>query len=134
MSHTKKVTLREFKHDSRYQRMAHDGHPLLVTYRGKPYFVAAPPQKAGTFLGAARAGAPLKMNVLLDTATWINAVREPETLPTRALNILRDETNSFFLSGGPIDGMVMRRSDTYRMAFDSLILNLIADQNDPLHL
>jgi len=38
------------------------------------------------------------MNVLLDTATWINAVKEPETLPNRALNILRDETNSFFLS------------------------------------
>ncbi|MBI4472924.1 MAG: type II toxin-antitoxin system VapC family toxin [Acidobacteria bacterium] len=38
------------------------------------------------------------MNVLLDTATWINAVKEPETLPARALNILRDETNSFFLS------------------------------------
>ncbi len=47
------------------------------------------------------------MNVLLDTATWINAVKEPETLPTRALNILRDETNSFFLSGGPVDGMAV---------------------------
>ena len=38
------------------------------------------------------------MNVLLDTATWINAVKEPETLPARALNILRDDTNRFFLS------------------------------------
>ena len=38
------------------------------------------------------------MNVLLDTATWINAVKEPETLPARASNVLRDETNSFFLS------------------------------------
>jgi PIN domain nuclease of toxin-antitoxin system len=38
------------------------------------------------------------MNVLLDTATWINAVKEPETLPARALNILRDQTNAFFLS------------------------------------
>jgi PIN domain nuclease of toxin-antitoxin system len=39
-----------------------------------------------------------KVNVLLDTATWINAVKEPETLPARALNVLRDKTNSFFLS------------------------------------
>ena len=38
------------------------------------------------------------MNVLLDTATWINAVKEPETLPTRTLNILQDEANTFFLS------------------------------------
>ncbi len=38
------------------------------------------------------------MNILLDTAAWVNAVKEPETLPTRALNILRDETNSFFIS------------------------------------
>jgi PIN domain nuclease of toxin-antitoxin system len=38
------------------------------------------------------------MNVLLDTATWINAAKEPETLPARALAILRQGTNSFFLS------------------------------------
>jgi PIN domain nuclease of toxin-antitoxin system len=38
------------------------------------------------------------MNVLLDTATWINGVKEPETLPSKALAILRNETNSFFLS------------------------------------
>ena len=38
------------------------------------------------------------MNVLLDTATWINGVKEPETLPARALSILREESNSFFLS------------------------------------
>src|SRR5882672_3271045 len=38
------------------------------------------------------------MNVLLDTATWINAVKEPETLSARALTILREETNIFFLS------------------------------------
>ncbi len=60
----KKVTLREFKHDSRYQRMAHDGHPVLVTHRGKPYFVALPPEKVGTFLGAARAGVPLTSRLL----------------------------------------------------------------------
>ena len=64
MSHMKKVTLREFKHDSRYQRMAHDGHPVLVTHRGKPYFVALPPEKVGTFLGAARAGVPLTSRLL----------------------------------------------------------------------
>jgi PIN domain nuclease of toxin-antitoxin system len=38
------------------------------------------------------------VNVLLDTATWINAVKEPETLPSSALKLLRNETNSFFLS------------------------------------
>jgi PIN domain nuclease of toxin-antitoxin system len=38
------------------------------------------------------------MNVLLDTATWINGVKEPETLPAKVLAILRNETNSFFLS------------------------------------
>ena len=38
------------------------------------------------------------MNILLDTATWINAVKEPETLPTRALGILRQQSNSFYLS------------------------------------
>ena len=38
------------------------------------------------------------MNVLLDTATWIKAVKEPETHPAKALGILRDGSNSFFLS------------------------------------
>ena len=38
------------------------------------------------------------MNVLLDTATWINGVKEPETLPVRALAILQNEANAFFLS------------------------------------
>jgi PIN domain nuclease of toxin-antitoxin system len=38
------------------------------------------------------------MNVLLDTATWINGVKEPETLPVKVLAILRNEENSFFLS------------------------------------
>jgi len=38
------------------------------------------------------------MNVLLDTATWINGVKEPETLPSKALAILRNKTNRFFLS------------------------------------
>ena len=64
MSYMKTVTLREFKHQSRYQRMAHDGQPVLVTYRGKPYFLALPPEKAGTFLGAARAGKALTSRLL----------------------------------------------------------------------
>ena len=55
----KKVTLRAFKQQSRYQRMAHDGQPVMVTHRGRPYFRALPPEKAGTFLGAARGGKPL---------------------------------------------------------------------------
>src|SRR5881397_2798616 len=38
------------------------------------------------------------MNVLLDTAAWINAVKEPETLPAKALALLRNEANDFFLS------------------------------------
>src|SRR5580698_10816199 len=38
------------------------------------------------------------MNLLLDTATWINGVKEPETLPVKVLAILRNEANSFFLS------------------------------------
>jgi len=38
------------------------------------------------------------MNLLLDTATWINSVKEPETLPVKILAILRNEANSFFLS------------------------------------
>src|SRR6185295_16108708 len=38
------------------------------------------------------------MNILLDTATWINGVKEPETLPSKALSLLEDSGNSFFLS------------------------------------
>ncbi len=38
------------------------------------------------------------MNFLLDTATWINGVKEPETLPVKVLAILRNGANSFFLS------------------------------------
>ena len=38
------------------------------------------------------------MNVLLDTAAWINAVKEPETMPVKVLSVLRDGGNSFFLS------------------------------------
>ena len=38
------------------------------------------------------------MNILLDTATWINAVKEPETLPSKILGILRNQANEFHLS------------------------------------
>jgi PIN domain nuclease of toxin-antitoxin system len=38
------------------------------------------------------------MNVLLDTTAWINAVKEPETLPAKALALLRNDANRFFLS------------------------------------
>ncbi|HZL13253.1 MAG TPA: hypothetical protein VFC85_03845 [Verrucomicrobiae bacterium] len=64
MSHMKTVTLRAFKHQSRFQRMAHDGHPVLVTHRGQPYFRALPPEKTGTFLGAGRGGKPLTAKAL----------------------------------------------------------------------
>jgi antitoxin (DNA-binding transcriptional repressor) of toxin-antitoxin stability system len=60
----KRVTLREFKQRSHYQRLAHDGHPILVTHRGQPYFRAMPPERAATFLGAARAGKPLTPELL----------------------------------------------------------------------
>ena len=39
------------------------------------------------------------MNVLLDTAAWINSVKEPETLPAKVLAILQNGANHFFLSG-----------------------------------
>jgi hypothetical protein len=64
LSHMKTVTLRAFKHHSRFQRMAHDGQPVLVTHRGQPYFRALPPEKTGTFLGAARGGKPLTAKAL----------------------------------------------------------------------
>ena len=64
MSYMKTVTLRDFKHHSRYQRMAHDGQPILVTHRGKPYFIALPPEKAASFFGAARGGKALTLKVL----------------------------------------------------------------------
>ncbi len=38
------------------------------------------------------------MNILLDTATWINSVKEPENLPARVLVLLEKAENSFFLS------------------------------------
>lgn len=38
------------------------------------------------------------MNVLLDTAAWINAAKEPDTLPARALKVIEDENNVLYLS------------------------------------
>jgi len=39
------------------------------------------------------------MNYLLDTATWINSVKEPETLPRHVRSLLADEErNSFALA------------------------------------
>ncbi len=64
MSYMKTVTLRAFKHQSSYQRMAHDGQPVLVTHRGQPYFRALPPEKNSTFLGAARGGKSLTAKLL----------------------------------------------------------------------
>jgi hypothetical protein len=81
VSHMKKVTLREFKHSSRYQRMAHDGQPVLVTHRGKPYFVALPPEKVGTFLGAAWGGTALTRKLLdsvLGDTEWNSAYAQPK--------------------------------------------------------
>ena len=72
----KTVTLRAFKHESRYQRMAHDGQPVLVTHHGQPYFRALPPEKTGTFLGAARGGKPLTARLLesvLGEGEWHSA-------------------------------------------------------------
>jgi len=69
MSNIKTVTLREFKHSTRYQRMVHDGEAVLVTNRGKPYFVAVPPEKTATFLGAARAGKPLTADFMESVLT-----------------------------------------------------------------
>jgi len=58
------VTLRDFKRDPRYQRMAHEGAEVLVTRRGKPYLRLLPPARSGTFVGAARAGRPLTAGIL----------------------------------------------------------------------
>ncbi len=72
----KTVTLRAFKHQSRYQRMAHDGQPVLVTHRGQPYFRALPPEKTGTFLGAACGGKPLTTKLfdpVLSETEWRSA-------------------------------------------------------------
>jgi hypothetical protein len=65
----KTVTLKEFKQRSHYHRMAHEGHPVLVTLRGKPYFIAIPPTMAETFVGAACAGKPLSPDVLVSVLT-----------------------------------------------------------------
>lgn len=59
------ISLRAFQRNPRYQRLAHGGVDVLVTKRGRPYLRILPPPKAGgNFLGAARAGKPLKVDFL----------------------------------------------------------------------
>jgi len=58
------VSLRTFKRDPRYQRLAHNGAELLVTNRGRPYVRVLPPPKGGSFLGAAKGGKPLRADIL----------------------------------------------------------------------
>jgi antitoxin (DNA-binding transcriptional repressor) of toxin-antitoxin stability system len=58
------VSLRTFKRDPRYQRLAHNGSEVLVTNRGKPYVRVLPPTKRGSFLGAAKGGKPLQADIL----------------------------------------------------------------------
>jgi antitoxin (DNA-binding transcriptional repressor) of toxin-antitoxin stability system len=58
------VSLRNFKRDPRYQRLAHQGAEVLVTKRGKPYLRLLPPARSGSFVGAARAGKPLTADIL----------------------------------------------------------------------
>ena len=58
------VSLRSFKRDPRYQRLAHNGAELVVTKRGKPYLRILAPPKRGSFLGAARGGKPLTAEIL----------------------------------------------------------------------
>ncbi len=59
-----KVSLRAFKRDPRYQRLAHNGQELLLTNRGQPYLRVLPPPKSRRFLGAARRGKPLTSDFL----------------------------------------------------------------------
>ena len=58
------VSLRNFKRDPRYQRLAHQGTEVLVTNRGKPYLRLLPPARSGSFVGAARAGKPLTADIV----------------------------------------------------------------------
>src|SRR5712692_3707552 len=70
------------------------------------------------------------MNVLLDTATWINGVKEPETLPAKALAILRNEANSFFLSDISLleASMLTRKGKVdFGMKFDNWLEKALAE-------
>jgi antitoxin (DNA-binding transcriptional repressor) of toxin-antitoxin stability system len=58
------VTLRDFKRDPRYQRLAYAGTEVLVTRRGKPCLRLLPPARSGSFVGAAQAGQPLTARML----------------------------------------------------------------------
>ena len=58
------VSLRNFKRDPRYQRLAHNGAEVFVTNRGKPYVRVLPPPKSRSFVGAAKRGKPLEAGFL----------------------------------------------------------------------
>ena len=70
------------------------------------------------------------MNVLLDTAAWINGVKEPQTLPAKALAILRNETNRFFLSDiSLLEACTLGRKGTvdFAMEFDQWLERALAE-------
>lgn len=48
------VPLRRFLNEARLQRAAAQGQRTLVTYRGRPYFEAGPPEPPPTFMGRGR--------------------------------------------------------------------------------
>lgn len=58
------ISFRQFYLSARVRRAVRSGEPVLVTDRGRPYFVAMPPKKRETFVGAARAGKPLRAGFL----------------------------------------------------------------------
>jgi PIN domain nuclease of toxin-antitoxin system len=69
------------------------------------------------------------MNVLLDTAAWINGVKEPETLPPKVRSILRNSSNSFFLSDISLleASMLLRKGKVdFGMDFDEWLGNALA--------
>jgi PIN domain nuclease of toxin-antitoxin system len=70
------------------------------------------------------------MNVLLDTAAWINGVKEPETLPAKILAILEDETNRFFLSDiSLLEASILARKEKvdFGMEFNQWIERALAE-------
>ena len=81
------------------------------------------------------------MNCLLDTATWINSVKEPETLPPRIRAVLSDNVNntfaladislleaSFLYRKGKVDfGMSFREWLDHALASDLTVLPITAE-------
>jgi PIN domain nuclease of toxin-antitoxin system len=73
------------------------------------------------------------MNVLLDTAAWINGAKEPETLPARALAILRNKTNRFFLSDiSLLEASTLERRVDLGMDFDQWLEKALAQNLEVL--